>query len=145
MVGKLIGVPARGLGHLLEPIQSYCLLNDLPPLTILVVLEDTGLPSKGFSAASAGELAKKQLEVFAFDWFEHGAPKPDELEKAAIDLPSRGSDGDDEQAATGGGATLGAAGIDVDLVLESLRYTKERFASYGGYPSEDFRKGCGCN
>ena len=72
MVGKLIGVPARGLGHLLEPIQSYCLLNDLPPLTILVVLEETALPSKGFSAASASELAKKQLEVFAFDWL--GSP-----------------------------------------------------------------------
>ncbi len=31
MLGKLIGVPARGLGYLLEPIQSYCLLNELPP------------------------------------------------------------------------------------------------------------------
>ncbi len=89
MVGKLIGVPARGLGHLLEPIQSFCLLNKLPPLTILVVLEETGLPSSGFSAASAGELAKKQLEVFAFDWIEHGAPKPKELEQAVKELPSR--------------------------------------------------------
>ena len=44
IVGRLIGVPARGLGHLLEPIQSYCLLKDLPPLTILVVQETTGLP-----------------------------------------------------------------------------------------------------
>ncbi len=90
MLGKLIGVPARGLGHLLEPIQSYCLLNKLPPLTILVVLEGTGLPSSGFSAASAGELARKQLEVFAFDWIEHGAPKPNELEQAVKELPSRG-------------------------------------------------------
>jgi hypothetical protein len=44
IVGNLIGVPARGLGHLLEPIQSYCLLNRLPPLTILVVSEEDGMP-----------------------------------------------------------------------------------------------------
>ena len=48
ILGKLIGVPARGLGHLLEPVQLYCLLHGLPPLTILVVSEDTGLPSSGF-------------------------------------------------------------------------------------------------
>src|SRR6267378_7828397 len=41
IVGRLIGVPARGLGHLLEPIQSYCLVKGLPPLTILVVQEGT--------------------------------------------------------------------------------------------------------
>ncbi len=90
MLGKLIGVPARGLGHLLEPIQSYCLINNLPPLTILVVLEETGLPSRGFSAASAGDLAKEQLDVFALDWIEHGAPKPEELEQAVKERPSRG-------------------------------------------------------
>ncbi len=90
MVGKLVGVPARGLGQLLEPIQSYCLLHNLPPLTILVVLEETGLPSTGFSAALASELPKKQLEVFAFDWIKHMAPKPDDLDQAVKERPSRG-------------------------------------------------------
>ena len=41
-VGKLIGVPSAGLGQLLEPIQSYCLTQRLPPLTILVVQQDSG-------------------------------------------------------------------------------------------------------
>lgn len=90
IVGRLIGVPARGLGHLLEPIQSYCLLKDLPPLTILVVQEGTGLPGAGFSAASADELSKKQLEVFGFDWLQHGAPTPDQLASAVQERPSRG-------------------------------------------------------
>src|SRR3982751_2462912 len=36
-VGKLIGVAARGLGRLLEPLQSYCLLQKFPPLTAIVV------------------------------------------------------------------------------------------------------------
>ncbi len=31
-------------------------------------------------------------------------------------------------------------GKDLELILESLRYTKERFSTYDGYPSEDFRK-----
>ena len=63
-VGKLIGVPTAGLGQLLEPIQSYCLENNLPPLTVLVVQQESGMPEwhllKRFSAApslarSAGE------------------------------------------------------------------------------------------
>lgn len=43
-LSKLIGVPAAGLGKLLEPIQSYCILKKLPPLTILVVQTKAGLP-----------------------------------------------------------------------------------------------------
>ena len=35
ILSRLIGVPRPGLGQLLEPIQSYCLINKLPPLTIL--------------------------------------------------------------------------------------------------------------
>jgi hypothetical protein len=88
--GRLIGVPARGLGHLLEPIQSYCLVKDLPPLTILVVQEGTGIPGSGFSAASANEFSKKQLDVFGFDWLDHGAPTPEDLSTAATQRPSRG-------------------------------------------------------
>jgi hypothetical protein len=91
MVGRLIGVPARGLGHLLEPIQSYCLVQNLPPLTILVVQEGTGLPGAGFTASSAAELAKHQLQVFNFDWLKHDAPTPEVLENAAKERPSRGS------------------------------------------------------
>lgn len=90
MVGRLVGVPARGLGKLLEPIQSYCLLRKLPPLTILVVQEETGLSGSGFSAASAEQFAKSQLEVFEYDWINHGAPKPADLEKAVKARPSRG-------------------------------------------------------
>ena len=82
LLGKLIGVPPVGLGQLLEPIRSFCLLHDLPPLTILVVQEETGLPGSGFTAASAALFARSQLQVFEFDWLEHGAPAPGELESA---------------------------------------------------------------
>jgi len=89
ILGNLIGVPPKGLGHLLEPIQSYCLLKGLPPLTILVVQERTGLPGVGFSAASAEAYAKEQMRVFDYDWLGHGAPKPEELAKAVQKRPSR--------------------------------------------------------
>jgi len=91
IVGRLIGVPARGLGHLLERIQSYCLVKNLPTLTILVVQEGTGTPGSGFSAASANEFSKKQLDVFGFDWLDQGAPTPEELSAAVTQRPSRGN------------------------------------------------------
>lgn len=88
----LIGVPRAGLGQLLEPIQSYCILNKLPPLTIIVVQQESGLPGPGFTGASAKDLAKSQMDVFSFDWIFHGNPQPEVLENAVIKLPSNRSD-----------------------------------------------------
>jgi len=48
IVAKLTGLARQGLGPVLEPIQSYCIERRLPPLTILVVKADTGLPGSGF-------------------------------------------------------------------------------------------------
>lgn len=90
ILSKLIGVPAAGLGQLLEPIQSYCLIEKLPPLTILVVQQDSGLPGSGFTGAKATEYAKDQMRVFGFDWVEYGNPQPEKLEQAAQKLPSNG-------------------------------------------------------
>jgi len=88
ILAKLIGVPRPGLGQLLEPIQSYCMLNELPPLTILVVSEETGMPGEGFIAAQ--DIPKTQMQVFTFDWFTHGAPSPEALNDAVIQRPSNG-------------------------------------------------------
>ena len=92
-LGKLIGVPAAGLGQLLEPIQSYCLTQRLPPLTVLVVQQDSGLPGPGFSGVTASEFAKAQAEVFATDWLEHGNPQPEKLEIAVQERPSSATRG----------------------------------------------------
>jgi len=88
MFSKLTGVPRHGLGQLLEPIQSYCLVHNLPPLTILVVSEETGMPGAGFIAAQ--DIPKTQQQVFGFDWLEHGAPSPDQLQEAVNNRPSNG-------------------------------------------------------
>ncbi len=88
LLSKLIGVPRPGLGQLLEPIQSFCLLKKLPPLTILVVSADSGLPGSGFIAAS--DIPREQARVFSFDWFTVGCPAPTELDDACKRLPSNG-------------------------------------------------------
>ncbi len=88
IVSRLIGVPRQGLGQLLEPIQSYCILRELPPLTSLVVSEVSGLPGEGFIAAE--DVPRAQAQVFEFDWLSHDAPTVDDLEVAANELPSSG-------------------------------------------------------
>jgi hypothetical protein len=85
-LAKLISVPPPALGQLLEPIQSYCLIKKLPPLTILVVSKKTGLPGSGFSAVS--EIPKYQIKVFEYDWLKHGCPAPDEFTHAVETLQS---------------------------------------------------------
>ena len=79
ILSKLIGVPAAGLGRLLEPIQSYCLREKLPPLTILVVARDTGLPGTGFTGADVAEYAKAYIDVYEHNWLERGNPQPENL------------------------------------------------------------------
>lgn len=90
MLSKLIGVPAAGLGKLLEPIQSYCLLHNLPPLTVLVVQQESGLPGSGYTGSKAEEFARNLMLVFDYDWFSHGNPQAEQLQKAVEKLPSNG-------------------------------------------------------
>lgn len=64
-LGRHIGVPRQGLGQLLEPIQSFCIINNLPPLTVLVISDIDGVPGTGFIAAE--NVPGAQARVFSFD------------------------------------------------------------------------------
>lgn len=86
LLAQLISVPRFGLGKLLEPIQSYCLVNDLPPLAILVVGGDTGIPDEGFIAAH--DISRHQAAVFAKNWLALGCPTPDLFDRAVRERPS---------------------------------------------------------
>lgn len=88
LLSTLIGVPRNGLGRLLEPIQSYCILSNLPPLTSLVVGAQTGLPGDGFIAAVS--VPQAQAETFAHDWLKQPVPTPEDFQKAMKALPSCG-------------------------------------------------------
>ncbi|MDU9403690.1 hypothetical protein RTH46_14450 [Pseudomonas sp. zfem004] len=97
MLSRLIGVPAAGMGRLLEPIQSYCILQDLPPLTLLVVQKSSGLPGRGFIGAKAADYARDQMRIFAYDWLAHGNPQAEKLEQAVLELPSNGEEIDSDE------------------------------------------------
>ena len=88
LLAQLIGVPRSGLGRLLEPIQSYCILSNLPPLTSIVVEARTGCPGDGFIAAS--NLPQAQSATFAHDWLGQTVPQPLDFRKALDTLPSCG-------------------------------------------------------
>ena len=80
ILSQLIGVPAHGLANTLNHVQRYCMQNDLPPLTSIVVKKETGLPGEGFIAAQ--DIPRNQGRVFNHDWLAPGAPSASDLEAA---------------------------------------------------------------
>jgi hypothetical protein len=82
LLGQLIGVPPRGLGQLLEPIQAYCQAHKLPPLTSLVVGKDTGMPGPGFDFTAESNIPLAQARVFGHGWLGEEPPMPDVLRAA---------------------------------------------------------------
>jgi len=89
-LAQLVGGIPQGLGRWLEPIQSYCLINGLPPLTVLVVSEIDGMPGSGFIAAA--DVPDAQARVFRHDWLamKH-VPNAAELADAVARHPSNGT------------------------------------------------------
>ena len=71
MAGRITGLPAAGVGTHLFHIQYYCQQQELPPLTLLVVQQESGLPGNGLVVS---DFARSLQEVFKFDWFSHIAP-----------------------------------------------------------------------
>jgi len=88
MLARLTGMARQGLGPILEPIQSYCLINKFPALSILVVGAKTGMPGEGFIAAE--DVPSEQASVFTWPWFERKPPSAAELASASERLPSNG-------------------------------------------------------
>jgi hypothetical protein len=70
------GVFAQILGH----IMFYCQDVGLPPLTVLVVNEHTGLPGEGLTGA---DLNADREAVFDYDWYAIWPPTPDDLSEAS--------------------------------------------------------------
>jgi len=70
-LNECTGMFTGGFGQPLEQIQTYCLANGLPPLTMIVVSQETGLPGGGFSAIAIytpEDFALTLQKIFAFDW-----------------------------------------------------------------------------
>ena len=88
IVGRLTGMAVPGLGRVLEPIQSYCLLNGLPALTALVVNTTRGRPGEGFVGAE--DPLAEFIRIFEHDWINTRCPNPAELDQAVRERPSNG-------------------------------------------------------
>ena len=68
-------VPVPALAAPLAYIQEFCLLENLPPLTAIVV-HDNGLPGKGFYAVPLDDVYKAQQVVFNHDWDDNPEKTP---------------------------------------------------------------------
>ncbi len=80
LAAQACGIPRAAVGGFLAPIQAYCQQQGLPPLTVLVVSEATGLPGEGFIAAA--DIPGAQAKVFQDAWLSRHAPQPEDLEAA---------------------------------------------------------------
>jgi hypothetical protein len=108
MVSQLTGMATPGLGAVLEPIQSYCLLNKLPALSALVVNKGTGLPGTGFIAA--GDVPREFIRVFRQDWSSIACPSPEAFAEAVRLYPSNGTTAPPEERAAAESTYPKAAG-----------------------------------
>lgn len=67
------------MGQFLAPILYFCLENGLPPLTVLVVNEESGQPGDGFGIQDPN-LAREQ--VFDYPWHDYAPPTEHELKES---------------------------------------------------------------
>ena len=65
---ELIGMGAGTLSQPLDLIMRYCHHHSLPPLTVLVVNQETGRPGLGLTTLE--ELNQDRERVFNFPWFQ---------------------------------------------------------------------------
>ena len=80
-VAKILGYSGAGvMGNQLGPIMFYCKDNGLPPLTVLVVNQETGLPGEGLSTLEEVNIDREK--VFNFDWFSLEPPQVSDFEKS---------------------------------------------------------------
>ena len=63
-LAERLGAHERGLVPVLEAIMKHCRSSGLPPLTGLVVLKESGVPSDGFPL----QLMPRIPDVYTFDW-----------------------------------------------------------------------------
>lgn len=66
-LGNQIGIHHRAVRFVLGVIQNYCLENQLPPLTILVV-NQSGLPGEGFVAWDVDNIEQGLQQVYNYNW-----------------------------------------------------------------------------
>ena len=78
-IADILGFKGAGvLGQQLGPIMTYCEKNNLPPLTVLIVNQETGLPSQGL--VTLKNVNTDRELVFSYDWFSLVPPEVEDFE-----------------------------------------------------------------
>jgi putative restriction endonuclease len=67
-LGIRLGIFHRTFTPSLSLIQEFCIDNELPPLTILVITKKKGLPGNGFKADNFENLQDEINKVYTFNW-----------------------------------------------------------------------------
>jgi putative restriction endonuclease len=70
-LGEAIGVHWRQVNHVLGLLQDYCIDNDFPPITILVVNKATGVPGTGFIATENLPEGKNEVQQYPWQYLEN--------------------------------------------------------------------------
>ena len=78
---QLTGISQQSVSGCLARIQNYCECHQLPPLTCIVVHEQTGMPSE--SLMDAKDIFGAQARAFVYDWFARKAPTPEDFQKTS--------------------------------------------------------------
>ncbi len=79
-IADILGFGGAGvMAPILGCIMWYCKDNSLPPLTVLVVNRQTGLPGEGLFTTE--EVNSDRESVFNFDWFGVEPPQNSDFEK----------------------------------------------------------------
>lgn len=75
---------SRMLGAILAKVAYYCLENDLPPLTVLVVNRE-GKPGAGFvnEIVPISNLDSEREKVYEFGWYDICPPTAKRLQESA--------------------------------------------------------------
>lgn len=89
LVGKLTGMSTDSVEEALGRIESYCVLNGLPPLSALVVRESSDVHRRAFIPAE--DASEERGRIFEKDWIAVHCPSCDELAAAARQHLSRGA------------------------------------------------------
>jgi len=80
-LASILGMKGAGvLGQFLGPVRCFCEDNDYPPLTVLVVNQDTGLPGEGLSTLE--DVNTDREHVFKYPWFEIKPPQVVDFQEA---------------------------------------------------------------
>jgi len=90
-----VGVHHRAIRYVLGLLQDYCLEAKKPPLTILVINKDSGLPGGGFIAWDVDNLVEGYKRVYEERWdvfpnpfaFASTGATPDELAESLTKTP----------------------------------------------------------